>query len=288
MPVNANDLQNLLPRRPRPVFKYGLLVLLALPLAFPASLAGLSRDRQPPKLFLGGGGVMGGLYKEFRELAGPDARLVVIPSATGEPDLAEHAKRWKSRGFEHITILHADDREAASSRQFAEPLKHATAVWISGGVQQHLADLYAQTPVEEELIRLLDRGGTIGGSSAGAAIQTKAMICGGTEHPEVRRGLDLFPGAIVDQHFLKRNRLPRLIDAIRDHPERVGYGIDEGTALIVDQGRLRVVGKSYVLRIRVIDKKLQIDAFKAGDELPTPGHKSSTSNRNHPPQQAEP
>lgn len=272
--MNASDPQTRCPRRGVSALKYGLLVLLLLPLAFPVALSGADSDRASPKLFLGGGGVMGGLYEEFQKLAGPDARLVVIPSAAGQPDPLEHQERWKKRGFPHVTILHTDDREVAATARFAEPLKKANVVWISGGTQQQLADLYANTPVEEELIHLLDRGGTIGGSSAGASIQTKAMICGGTQNPEVRRGLDLFPGAIVDQHFLKRNRLPRLIDAIRRHPELTGYGIDEGTALIVNDGKLRVVGKSYVLRIRVIDGKLQIDAFKAGDELPMPGSKS--------------
>ena len=149
-------------------------------------------------------------------------------------------------------------------------MKFANAVWIDGGIQQHYARYYQNTPVEEQLIGLLDRGGVIGGSSAGASVQTKAMIHGGTEHPTVSHGFDLLQGAIVDQHFLKRNRLPRLTDAIREHPELVGYGIDEGTALIVEGGKMRVGGKSYVIRIKMLGNKLQIDAFKEGEVLPLP------------------
>ncbi len=223
-----------------------------------------------PQLFIGGGGVMGSLVDEFLKLAGADARLVVIPSAKTSPDLDQNKQLWEKRGFQHVTVLHTNDRKVAATTQFAEPLQAATAVWLSGGVQQNLAELYADTPVEAALIRLLDRGGTIGGSSAGAAIQTKAMLCGGTERPEVRRGLDLFQGAIVDQHFLKRNRIPRLVGAIRDHPDLIGYGIDEGTALVVHHGKIRVIGKSYVLRVKMIAREIHIDAFRAGDELPLP------------------
>lgn len=244
-----------------------------LPVCFllcPCLLFADPSDHDSPNLFIGGGGVMCGLYKEFIKLAGEDAPLVVIPSGDSEPDLSAYKKKWEDRGFEHVYVLHTDDRNTAATKSFVYPLTKASAVWISGGVQQNLAKLYADTLVEKELINLIERGGTIGGSSAGASIQTKAMICGGTEHPQVLRGLDILQGAIVDQHFLKRNRLPRLIDAIRDNPDLVGYGIDEGTALVVEDGQMRVVGRSYVLRIKVVDGELQVDAFKDGDVLPLP------------------
>lgn len=239
-------------------------------LSLPSLLFASPGSHENPKLFIGGGGPMSGLYENFSELAGPDAKLIVIPTAKGDPDLEAERAAWIQRGFEKVIILHTNDPAEAASPRFAEPLQFATAVWITGGVQQNLSRLYADTAVEKELIALLGRGGVIGGSSAGAAIQTKAMLCGGTEQPQIWSGFDLLQGAIIDQHFLKKNRLPRLIDAIRKHPKRIGYGIDEGTALIAENGRLRVIGKSYVIRVKMVRDKIQIDAFKAGDELPLP------------------
>jgi cyanophycinase len=247
------------------------VILLSVLLVLPAAGRAEPADREGLKLFIGGGGAMAGLVDAFRELAGPQARLVVILGGTDQPDLEAHRQRWQARGFEDVFVLHTDDKSVAASPEFARPLESASAVWIGGGLQQNLAELYVDTPVETQLIRLLKRGGTIGGSSAGAAIQTKAMLFGGTVQPQVGRGFDLLPGAIVDQHFLKRNRLRRLIDAIRRHPELIGYGIDEGTALIANRGKLRVVGRSYVLRVQVVDGALQIDAFQDGDEFPMPG-----------------
>lgn len=251
---------------PLKIPRLGQLILLALPALLQASPG----SHDSPKLFIGGGGQMGALHKQFEELAGPEAKLIVIPTAKGDPNLEAERAAWKQRGFENVYVLHTNDPGLAASPRFAEPIRFATAVWITGGVQQNLSRLYADTPVEKELIALLERGGVIGGSSAGAAIQTKAMLCGGTVRPEIWSGFDLLQGAIIDQHFLKKNRLPRLMDAVRNNPNLIGYGIDEGTALIAENDKLRVIGKSYVVRIKMVDRELQIDAFKAGDELPLP------------------
>jgi cyanophycinase len=228
------------------------------------------QDVQPaPKLFIGGGALPETMYKEFLKLTGPDAKLVVIPTASNrEINVEKMQELWQSRGFMEISILHTKDREVASSAEFTAPLKTATAVWFSGGSQQRIADAYIGTPVEKELYQLLQRGGVIGGSSAGAAIQSKVMITGGKSQPEISTGFELLPGAIIDQHFLKRNRLTRLITAIQAHPELIGFGIDEGTAIVVSDNEYKIVGGSYVLRVELVEGAIKIDAFKDGDIVP--------------------
>lgn len=208
------------------------------------------------------------LYEAFAKLTNPTGKLVVIPTATGrEVDEMKIKEQWNSRGFESVTVLHTRDREVSSSEEFSKPLKEATTVWISGGSQYRIADAYLDTPVEKELYQLVERGGIIGGSSAGAAIQTKVMIKGGNPEPEMAEGFDLFSGAIVDQHFLKRNRIPRLMAAIQANPELTGFGIDEGTAIVVYEKEYRIVGESYVLRIQLEDGAIKMDAFEAGDVI---------------------
>jgi cyanophycinase len=228
------------------------------------------QDVQPaPKLFIGGGALPETMYKEFLKLTGPDAKLVVIPTASNrEINVEKIQEVWQSRGFMEISILHTKDREVASSAEFTAPLKTATAVWFSGGSQQRIADAYIGTPVEKELYQLLQRGGVIGGSSAGAAIQSKVMITGGKSQPEISTGFELLPGAIIDQHFLKRNRLTRLIAAIQAHPELIGFGIDEGTAIVVSDNEYKIVGGSYVIRVELVEGAIKIDAFKDGDIVP--------------------
>jgi cyanophycinase len=221
------------------------------------------------KLFVGGGALQEPMYNEFLKLTGPDAKLVVIPTASkSDIDEEEIQKLWQSRGFQEISILHTNDREVASSAEFSLPLKTATAVWFNGGSQHRIADAYIGTTVEKELYRLLQRGGVIGGSSAGAAIQSRVMISGGDKQPEISTGLELLPGAIIDQHFLKRNRLSRLTEAIKTHPELIGLGIDEGTAIVVCDNEYRIVGNSYVLRVEWVEGAIKIDAFENGDIIP--------------------
>ena len=247
-----------------------IIVIVALIVAPAINSAASGQDVQPaPKLFIGGGALPETMYKEFRKLTGPDAKLVVIPTASKRDiDVEEIQKLWQSRGFQEVSILHTNDREVASSAEFTESLRTATAVWFSGGSQHRIADAYIGTPVEKELYQLLQRGGVIGGSSAGAAIQSRVMIRGGDSQPKISTGLDLLPGAIIDQHFLKRNRLSRLIAAIRTHPGLIGFGIDEGTAIVVCDNEYRIVGRSYVLRVELVEGAIKIDAFEDGDIVP--------------------
>ncbi len=198
----------------------------------------------------GGGKLPDDVATRFRDLAGGDlARLVVIPTAGEDADATDPARLaadWRERGFPEVTILHTRSRETADSAEFAAPLTTATAVWFDGGAQSLIAEAYVGTRMERELSELLRRGGVIGGTSAGAAIQSRLMIARGNPHAEIMQGLDLLPGAVIDQHFKARNRQPRLKAVLETHPGFVGLGIDEGTALVVRGRSLEVLGDSTV------------------------------------------
>ena len=205
---------------------------------------------------LGGGGKLPiAIYERFLELAGgKQGHIVLLPTATAACDTeAEQAlilARWRTDhpGYE-FTLLHTRDRATADREDFTAPLRAATGVWIGGGAQKRLADAYLGTRTERELLALLARGGVVGGSSAGTAIQTRLMIQEGMQDPIVATGFDFVPGAISDQHFLKRNRLPRLRKVLGLHPGHFGIGVDEGTAVELHVRELRVLGKSKALLV---------------------------------------
>jgi cyanophycinase len=203
----------------------------------------------------GGGELPDAIRDQFLELAGSQqAKIVIIPTAstTAEETLADPQKLerllapWKSRGVDEVQALHTRSKVQANDDTFIAPLKQATAVWFGGGDQSKIAEAYLGTAIEREIIALLARGGVIGGTSAGAAIQSQVMIAGGQTEPRMGMGLSLLSGAIIDQHFLARKRHDRLVAAVTQHPDCVGYGIDEGTALVVRGRHLQVVGKSTV------------------------------------------
>ncbi|MGK0203204.1 MAG: cyanophycinase [Planctomycetota bacterium] len=202
---------------------------------------------------LGGGGKLpSDIYERFLFHAGSKrARRLIVPTASKRADTAEGRQitlqRWqKAHPGHQFEVLHTRDRSEADGKAFAKKMQAATAVWFGGGAQSRLAEAYVGTRFERELHALLERGGVVGGSSAGTAIQTRTMIAGGKAPPRLMTGFDLVPFAIADQHFSQRKRLPRLLLALELAPGHFGIGIDEGTAVVVWQRAVHVLGKGKV------------------------------------------
>lgn len=205
----------------------------------------------PGTLFICGGGILPvPLVDKFFELAGGDnARIVIVTTAStlaGTPELAEKYAHWQARPHAALDFFHARSCEEADSDDFCRPLQTATAVWFAGGNQNLVTDAYRGTRAEQMFHAVLNRGGVVGGTSAGAAIMSHAMIAGGKTEPIMGKGLGFLSGAIIDQHFRKRNRADRLKQALQLHPGHVGIGIDESTALIVRGRSIEVMGDSDV------------------------------------------
>ena len=250
------QLRNCVRHRPL-LFAAGVCCLLWAS-RLPAQEGGSYFDPQGIKgslVIAGGGELPPEVEKRFIELAGgKKAKIVVIPTASEKADeqvardeqKAKLLEPWKSLEAASVEILHTRVPDNANREQFLAPLREATGVWLGGGQQSKIAEAYLGTELEKELAALLARGGVIAGTSAGAAIQTRVMIAGGNPEPRLGTGFDLLPGSIVDQHFLARSRKPRLITALAKNPGLVGFGVDEGTALVVRGRKLEVLGKSTV------------------------------------------
>ncbi len=242
--------------------RFGFSTLFVLMVASP----GFAAEPQGTVVLHGGGSVDSAVRDKFLELAGgKNARLLVIPTAdTDTPYDDGRLEIWRRRSPASVALLHASTHTEAEREAFAEPLKTATGVWISGGYQSKLASVYLRTPVERELAALLKRGGVIGGTSAGAAIQSRVMLTRG----DMLEGFDHVPATIVDQHFLARNRQERLWHALARHPKYIGIGIDEDTTAIITGNRLTVMGESTVSICsapRQGDRKLR--QLKDGEQL---------------------
>ncbi len=203
-------------------------------------------------LVICGGGKLGvGVRTRFLDLAGgSEAKLIVIPTASrhAEDDDAEtyYTENWNKLGATDVSLVHVRERDRGELEAAAQKIGKATGVWISGGDQRRLTAAYGDTAVLTALHELLDRGGVVGGTSAGAACMSGVMIEGGREEAEIGEGFDLYPGIVVDQHFRQRKRFGRLRGVIRDRPHLVGIGIDEGTALEVHGRRGTVLGRDMV------------------------------------------
>jgi cyanophycinase len=206
-------------------------------------------------VIVGGGGATADIWKRFIELAGgPEATVVVVTSAMDDPLPPESVeeKILKRFGAKNVVPLHTRDRKRADDPKFSEVLTKAGGVWFSGGRQWRFVDSYEGTLTEKRFREVLARGGVIGGSSAGASIQSEFMPRG---HPlgntvmaaeGYERGFGFLPGCAVDQHFFARKRTGDMTALMKQYPQFLGIGIDEGTAIVVTGSTAQVMGKSKV------------------------------------------
>lgn len=229
--------------------------MAGMPLVCLLLLASASLPAAEGTLMLVGGGMSQELWDRFiAEAGGPDAPIVVIPTAGGGDDYPADwigMEQFRKAGMRNVVHIHTYDRSEADTETFAEPIRNARAVWFTGGRQWRLADSYLDTEVHKEIRKLLQRGGIVGGSSAGATIQGEYLARGDTSTSEImmgdhERGLALLPGTAVDQHLLRRNRQFDLLEILRARPELLGIGLDEYTAILVKDGLFEVIGRSYV------------------------------------------
>ena len=207
-------------------------------------------------LVIVGGGLTTQIAQRFIQLAGgPGASIVVIPTALGGDHAAasgqSFARQLAGYGAKNVTVLHTRDREEANSDSFVQPLTEAGGVWFGGGRQWRLVDAYLGTKTEQALQGVLERGGVIGGSSAGATIQGSYLVRGDSKTNVImmgdhEQGFGYLKNTAIDQHVLKRNRQFDMIEVIRAKPELLGIGIDEDTAIVVQGDEFEVIGRSYV------------------------------------------
>src|SRR5262245_33291322 len=170
----------------------------------PARPAAPAASQGPPEygpgkgtlVIVGGGATEGtGIMEKFIEIAGGnDAKFVVVPTAGGnraqDGNLQVYKEEeviasWTRRGLKNVKMLHTHDPKIADTEAFVKDLREANAVWFNGGRQWNIVDSYAGTLAYKEFHKVLERGGVIGGSSAGATIQGHYLVRGDTSGPNV-------------------------------------------------------------------------------------------------------
>ncbi|HKR07967.1 MAG TPA: cyanophycinase [Gemmatimonadaceae bacterium] len=220
-------------------------------------------------LIVGGGTQSEELVKHFVNLAGGPgkARIAILPMATssaGEAG-AEKKAQLDSLGADSFVLIF--DRSHADDDSLVKKVQTATGIWFPGGDQSLLTAALGGSAVLRAIHERYDAGAVVGGTSAGAAVMSDSMITGNQYYPGLatavdsssftrigRRTIEIVPGlgfvhnAIVDQHFIRRQRENRLISVVLERPSLLGVGIDEGTALkVTPDGKWLVLGRSAVM-----------------------------------------
>jgi cyanophycinase len=255
-----------------------VVVLLLIAIGFPATavaqqLAGLSKG----SLILTGGDFGKGVLERFVDLAGgPDANFVYIPTGASSlklpsgfiydpPDSdtpaanteAFEAELAKMFGVKRVTLLHTRSRKTANSPSFVAVLKQANGVWLSSGNAGRLANAYLDTLTQREIAAVLNRGGVVGGNSAGAIIQGSYTVRGRPDKPLLmakghERGFGFLRNVAINPHLTEQKRDAELVNVIDAYPNLLGVGLDEKAALVVQGNGFEVIGEG---RVAIYDNK---------------------------------
>jgi cyanophycinase len=260
-------------------------VFLLLACNQPSSPGPGSTEPSGSLFIIGGGTRPPAMIQRLIQRAGvqDSGTIFLLPMASSEPDSAVFygKKQFLAQGISEDRLQSYNFEKGKYPVDQVKDLKQAKLIYITGGDQQRFMEVVAGSPVFDAIHEAYSKGATVAGTSAGAAVMSKKMITGNEfKHPEYTgdfrtieadnmelvEGLGLLPQAIVDQHFIYRMRMNRLISVAIENPEETCIGIDESTAILVHGDTAEVVGEWQVVVLKNKNGGMKIHKGLLGDE----------------------
>lgn len=211
-------------------------------------------------MIIGGGKEREAILKDFVDLIKVEHPVIELITTASSVDVEDTYEEYKGIFQKHISCtvnhIHHDRREDIRAEEIEARVKAAHAVFIAGGDQLKLTSIYGGTGVLFLLKnRYIYEGLLVGGTSAGAMVLSTPMIFAGTGADEmiagkvkITTGFEFLRDVCIDTHFVARGRVTRLAQVVATNLSTIGWGIEEDTAVIVENGvDARVVGKGVVL-----------------------------------------
>lgn len=238
----------------------------------------MTHDTQGPLIVIGGHEDKEGDRLILKEVAKRlhGGKLVIATVASHQPEgyFDAYQAAFRELGVTDLVELYVNEREETRSAETRELLAGADGVFFTGGDQLRISSQIGDTPVEQMVWDIHRRGGVIAGTSAGASVMSETMLVRGSSGESHRigslnmaPGLGLIPDVIIDQHFAERGRIGRLLGAVAQNPRVLGIGIDEDTAIIVENNTFTVLGAGAVYVVDGTDVT-HSNVAEAGDEQP--------------------
>lgn len=183
---------------------------------------------------------------EDSEEGGPAVGFV--PAASGSTDYGEHFAVYLDEYFDvdarTVPIFRARDARRGKN---LERLASFEAIYLGGGVTDHLLEALAGSPALDTLRARLSRGGVVAAiaASAQALGRVARSVFGGATID----GLGLLPHAAIEANFSANAPELRRLRQMMQHPEvTVGLGIAAGSAVLLGpDGAVEVVGEAWRL-----------------------------------------
>jgi cyanophycinase len=214
------------------------------------------------------------VWTRLVELAGGQgARFVVLATASGDPEAA--ARGTIAALYAHGAVAEAlpvapelkgvDLAAAVRDPALIDKVRAANGVFFTGGDQGRIVDTLRSGGVESPLLlairELQQRGGVVAGTSAGAAIMSRIMFRDPASvvtllKGPLRPGQDFDAGLgfaysdlFVDQHFLARGRLGRMLPLMQAQGMTLGLGVEEDSAAVLQGDSIEVLGTGGALLV---------------------------------------
>ena len=257
--------------------KKTLLFTIALIAVGCAVSDSVSRDggaRTTGRLVIAGGGLQAdnsAVYQSIVDARAGDGPLCVVPTASSDPEASMERAVATLTGYGGVgsvkgILISTENPSQAQDPSVVAEVRTCSGFFFTGGSQSRIVDVFLPGGDTTEAYRALwqqwQEGAVVSGSSAGAAMMSRVMIAGGSsadavthgvrlpdgDGVHIREGMGFFELGMLDQHFLARGRIGRLlVSTLQENSPQIGLGIDENTALVVDGDSAWVVGASGVV-----------------------------------------
>jgi cyanophycinase len=213
---------------------------------------------------MGGGTDVDALFTWMSDRAGGGDFVVI--RASGADGYNQYV--FDLGNFDSVETLVLKNRAASSDAFVLQTIRNAEALFIAGGDQSNYVNDWKDTPVEDAIHELADRGVPIAGTSAGTAIlgqfvysaqrqsvtSSQALADPFDRNITLDRDFLLLPfmeGIITDQHLIERDRIGRTLTfmarIVSDGwaPQSRAIAIDRETAVLVDEtGQATIVANA--------------------------------------------
>jgi len=211
-------------------------------------------------MIIGGGKEREAILKDYVDLIEVENPIIELVTSAGSVDVEDTYQEYRKILEKHIPCtvnhIHHDRREDIQADEIEQRIKAADAVFFAGGDQLKLTSIYGGTGILFLLKhRYIYNGLLVGGTSAGAMVLSTPMIFAGTGADEmiagqvkITTGFEFLRDVCIDTHFVARGRVTRLAQVVATNLSTIGWGIEEDTAVVVENGTdAIVVGKGVVL-----------------------------------------
>ncbi len=199
------------------------------------------------------------ILKEVLKLSGGEnSHITLVTTATSSPEEVgkEYKRLFEELGAGSVESIRIADRKAANSSDTLKAIDLASCIFFVGGDQLRISSILGGTEVHRVVKTAYREGRVIAGTSAGASMMSEIMVVEGKDEEAPRKctlkmapGMGFLAGVIIDQHFNQRGRIGRLLAAVAQNPNVMGIGIDEDTAMIVNEELEFVVEGSGVVTV---------------------------------------